>query len=65
MFCGLVTLTVFMLIPTILNELWQQNGSVWRKMNYLAMPFVVGLMWYQILRNTKKNSHPGEKTTHK
>ena len=51
---GLVTLIVFMLIPSIFNEVLQQNGSVWRKLNYLTMPLFIALMWHQILRSAKK-----------
>jgi len=66
---GVISTLIFLvLLPHLIQDFFTDDASIWKRLNYLAMPLFVGLMWHQILKllkngNTRNSSEPENTNT--
>ena len=52
---GLVTLIASLLVPIIIQELFAEKISAWKRLMIIAMPVLIGIMWYHVRKDDQNN----------
>jgi hypothetical protein len=57
---GLVTLIASLMLPLILQEFFAKNVSVWKRLMIIAIPVLIGIIWYNARKDIQNNVEKGK-----